>query len=365
MYPFNSDRKFVENRWYIAAFSDEVGREPIGRTILDVPLVLYRTEAGAPVAMYGICPHRFFPLAKGRVEGDAVVCGYHGFRFEADGKCSAIPSQGTAAGFCQPTYPLVERGPLCWIWMGDRDLIDPDLIPPYEDFGLGQQGWHFSSANHFVVKARAQLLIDNLMDLTHLPYLHWHIPGGDAMKAMPMREEERERSYRLIRTGKLPWSSFNDWSLRTLAGPEMKTGFGWVQAKPPCSMAPFAITPDELGDAWRNGRVCLNLNVDWNGKRFGAANGEPMGHGFHELVAHAARTRDLVAGTVIGSGTVSNAEFREVGSSCIAERRSIEVIDEGAARTAFMAFGDRVRMEAVDAQGCAPFGAIDQEVVHG
>lgn len=157
----------------------------------------------------------------------------------------------------------------------------------------------------------------------------------------------------------------NDWSLRTLAGPEMKTGFGWVQAKPPCSMAPFAITPDELGDAWRNGRVCLNLNVDWNGKRFGAANGEPMGHGFHELVAHAARTRDLVAGTVIGSGTVSNAEFREVGSSCIAERRGIEVIDEGAARTAFMAFGDRVRMEAVDAQGCAPFGAIDQEVVHG
>jgi fumarylacetoacetate (FAA) hydrolase len=157
----------------------------------------------------------------------------------------------------------------------------------------------------------------------------------------------------------------NDWSLRTLAGPEMKTGFGWVQAKPPCSMAPFAITPDELGDAWRDGRVCLNLNVDWNGKHFGAANGEPMGHGFHELVAHAARTRDLVAGTVIGSGTVSNAEFREVGSSCIAERRGIEVIDEGAARTAFMAFGDRVRMEAVDAQGRAPFGAIDQEVVRG
>lgn len=210
MYPFNSDRKFVQNRWYIAAFSHEVGREPIGRTILDVPLVLYRTEAGAPVAMYGVCPHRYFPLAKGRVEGDAVVCGYHGFRFEADGKCSAIPSQGTSAGFCQPTYPVVERGPLCWIWMGDRDLLDPDLIPPYDDFGLGQEGWHFSSANHFVVKGRAQLLIDNLMDLTHLPYLHWHIPGGDAMKAMPMREEERERSYRLIRTGKLPWSSFND-----------------------------------------------------------------------------------------------------------------------------------------------------------
>jgi fumarylacetoacetate (FAA) hydrolase len=155
----------------------------------------------------------------------------------------------------------------------------------------------------------------------------------------------------------------NDWSLRTLAGPEMKTGFGWVQAKPPCSMAPFAVTPDELGNAWRNARVCLDLLVDWNGKRFGAANGEPMGYGFHELVAHAARTRNLVAGTVIGSGTVSNENFREVGSSCIAERRGIEIVDEGAARTEFMRFGDRVRMQGTMADGRAPFGAIDQKVV--
>ncbi|MBC2667610.1 fumarylacetoacetate hydrolase family protein [Novosphingobium piscinae] len=155
----------------------------------------------------------------------------------------------------------------------------------------------------------------------------------------------------------------NDWSLRALAGPEMKTGFGWVQAKPPCSMAPFAVTPDELGDQWRDGRVCLDLLVDWNGRRFGAANGEPMGHGFHELVAHAARTRDLVAGTVIGSGTVSNPNFREIGSSCIAERRGIEVVDTGEARTAFMRFGDRVRMEGRMADGRAPFGAIDQQVV--
>lgn len=155
----------------------------------------------------------------------------------------------------------------------------------------------------------------------------------------------------------------NDWSLRALAGPEMKTGFGWVQAKPPCAMAPFAVTPDELGAHWRNGRVCLDLLVDWNGARFGAANGEPMDYGFHELVAHAARTRDLVAGTVIGSGTVSNENFREIGSSCIAERRGIEIVDEGAARTEFMQFGDTVRMEAVMPDGRAPFGAIDQRVV--
>jgi fumarylacetoacetate (FAA) hydrolase len=155
----------------------------------------------------------------------------------------------------------------------------------------------------------------------------------------------------------------NDWSLRALAGPEMKTGFGWVQAKPACSMAPFAITPDELGDQWRDGRVCMDLLVDWNDQRFGAANGEPMGFGFHELVAHAARTRHLVAGTVIGSGTVSNPNFRAVGSSCIAERRGIEIVDEGAARTAFMRFGDRIRMEGRLADGRAPFGIIDQQII--
>ena len=181
---------------------------------------------------------------------------------------------------------------------------------------------------------------------------------GVIVDAVPMGigAEEAMQHIRLI-------VQVNDWSLRTLAGPEMKTGFGWVQAKPPCSMAPFAATPDELGHDWREGRVCMTLQVDWNGRRFGAANGEAMGHGFHELVAHAARTRDLVAGTVIGSGTVSNANFREIGSSCIAERRGIEVIDEGAARTEFMKFGDTVRMEAVDAAGRAPFGTIAQKVV--
>jgi fumarylacetoacetate (FAA) hydrolase len=155
----------------------------------------------------------------------------------------------------------------------------------------------------------------------------------------------------------------NDWSLRTLAGPEMKTGFGWIWAKPHSSMAPFAITPDEIGEQWRDGRVCLDLMVDWNGQRFGAANGEPMEYGFHELVARAARTRDLVAGTVIGSGTVSNADFRKVGSSCIAERRAIEIIDEGEPKTSFMRFGDTVRMEAAGAVDRSPFGVIEQRVV--
>lgn len=154
----------------------------------------------------------------------------------------------------------------------------------------------------------------------------------------------------------------NDWSLRRLASIEMKTGFGWVQAKPACSMAPFAVTPDELGSAWRDGRVGLDLHVALNGEWFGHPNGGEMAFGFHELVAHAAATRDLVAGTVIGSGTVSNADHATVGSSCIAERRAIEIIAQGEPATPFMAFGDTVAMMAKDAAGRLPFGAILQQV---
>ncbi len=155
----------------------------------------------------------------------------------------------------------------------------------------------------------------------------------------------------------------NDWSLRRIAPLEMKTGFGWILAKPPCSMAPFAVTPDELGNRWTNGRIHLTLATDWNGEPFGRVKTGAMSHGFHELIAHAAATRPLCAGTVVGSGTVSNADFRQVGSSCIAERRGMEMLDEGEARTAYMKFGDRVFMEARQTGARSVFGAIDQRVV--
>jgi fumarylacetoacetate (FAA) hydrolase len=155
----------------------------------------------------------------------------------------------------------------------------------------------------------------------------------------------------------------NDWSLRTLAPYEMKTGFGWVQAKPACSAAPFAVTPDELGVAWHQGRVGLPLVVDWNGERFGSPNGEEMAFGFHELIAHAARTRSLPAGTIIGSGTVSNENYRAIGSSCIAERRGIEIVDSGQPLTPYMRFGESVQMEARSIAGAVLFGKLDQRVV--
>jgi fumarylacetoacetate (FAA) hydrolase len=154
----------------------------------------------------------------------------------------------------------------------------------------------------------------------------------------------------------------NDWSLRRIAPIEMKTGFGWVQAKPVCSVAPLAVTPDELGQAWRGGRVCLPLNVSWNGEVFGRARGDDMAFGFPQLVAYAAYSRDLCAGTLVGSGTVSNSNYREIGSSCIAERRGIEIHDVGAPVTPFMKFGDTVDMWT-ELNGQSVFGSISQRIV--
>ncbi len=156
----------------------------------------------------------------------------------------------------------------------------------------------------------------------------------------------------------------NDWSLRALAGREKQTGFGWIQAKPACSMAPFAVTPDELGAGWKDGRVQLKLRVERSGAWFGEPHGGAMGWSFPELIAHAAGTRSLCAGTIIGSGTVSNDDYKASGSTCIAERRAIETLEEGGAPImGFLRFGERVRMEAVADGGRSPFGAINQRVV--
>jgi fumarylacetoacetate (FAA) hydrolase len=157
----------------------------------------------------------------------------------------------------------------------------------------------------------------------------------------------------------------NDWSLRRFAPLEMKTGFGWILAKPACGVAPIAVTPDELGNAWQYQRILATLVVERNGERFGAVPATEMDRGFDELVAHAARTRPLCAGTLVGSGTVSHSRYREVGSCCISERRAIEMIDHGGvASTPFLHFGERVRMRAIGEQPDPPFfGVLDQRVV--
>jgi len=155
----------------------------------------------------------------------------------------------------------------------------------------------------------------------------------------------------------------NDWSLRAFGPREMKSGFGFLQAKPSTSFAPIAVTPAALGGAWQDGRLALNLHVERDGAWFGEPDGREMHFHFGELIAHAARTRSLSAGTVIGSGTVSN-EGAPAGSACITERRVLEMLEMGEPRTPFMRFGERIRMQARTLDGAqTPFGVIDQRVV--
>jgi fumarylacetoacetate (FAA) hydrolase len=155
----------------------------------------------------------------------------------------------------------------------------------------------------------------------------------------------------------------NDVSLRNLIPGELAKGFGFYQSKPASAFSPVAVTPDELGAAFHEGTIHLPLRTELNGKLFGEPDcGTDMTFNFHKLIEHVSRTRRLGAGTIIGSGTVSNYD-RSKGSSCIAERRMLETIEQGKALTPFMRFGDRVRIEMLDRSGCSIFGAIDQKIV--
>ena len=154
----------------------------------------------------------------------------------------------------------------------------------------------------------------------------------------------------------------NDWSLRGLIPGELAKGFGFYQAKPATSFSPVVVTPDELGGAWRDSRVHLPLLSRINGREFGRPEaGVDMTFNFSQLIAHVTKTRRLGAGAIIGSGTVSNYD-RSRGSSCLAERRTLEQIESGSARTPFLKFGDRVSIEMRDEQGRNIFGTLDNKV---
>ena len=188
------------------------------------------------------------------------------------------------------------------------------------------------------------------------------VTGDVPMGATP---EEARAAIRLVML-------VNDVSLRNLIPGELAKGFGFFQSKPSSAFSPVAVTPDELGEAWEGGKLALPLSVDLNGKPFGRANaGADMTFDFGRLIAHAAKTRPLGAGAIVGSGTVSNkldggpgkaVSDGGAGYSCIAEIRTIETIADGKPSTPFMSFGDTVRIEMKDDRGHSIFGAIEQTV---
>ncbi|MEM5325817.1 fumarylacetoacetate hydrolase family protein [Paraburkholderia sp. JHI2823] len=178
------------------------------------------------------------------------------------------------------------------------------------------------------------------------------VTGDVSMGASP---DEALRAVRLV-------TLVNDVSLRNLIPAELAKGFGFFQSKPASAFAPVAVTPDELGEHWREGRVHLPLVVHWNGKKVGQPDaGTDMVFHFGQLIAHAAKTRNLRAGAIVGSGTVSNKDAKR-GYCCIAEKRCLEMIEHGQASTEFMKFGDSVKIEMLDEAGKSIFGAIDQAV---
>lgn len=169
------DTPLIRNYWYVAAFSDEVSRTPIRRTILDNDIVLYRKENGEPVALQNRCAHRSYPLHLGKLAGDRIVCGYHGFEYGVDGRCAHVP----ALGIGPPTirvqaYPMIEDGPFLWIWMGDPDA--PDESRMVRQSWCAEPGWtHVKGYMH--MKANYLGLHENLMDLSHFPFLHGAVLG--------------------------------------------------------------------------------------------------------------------------------------------------------------------------------------------
>jgi phenylpropionate dioxygenase-like ring-hydroxylating dioxygenase large terminal subunit len=161
---------FIFNEWYVAAFTHEIDRTLRKRKILGRNLVLFRTTGGKPVALEDRCAHRSFPLSASKLDGDTIVCGYHGLRYDAAGDCIEVPSQAKCPrGIGVAHFPLVERGPLAWIWMGAPELADPGKIPhqPW----LEAADWE-RSQGYFALPASYVSLHENLMDLTHLSYLH-------------------------------------------------------------------------------------------------------------------------------------------------------------------------------------------------
>jgi len=161
---------FVFDAWYVAALANELGRTPLARRLLGVPVMLWRKLDGTPVALEDRCAHRSFPLSRGTLDGDSVVCGYHGARYDAAGRCTAVPSQARVPpGAMVRDFPLHERGRLVWIWLGDPERADIASVP-HQDF-MDDDTW-VSSSERLHLRASYVRLHENLLDLTHLSFLH-------------------------------------------------------------------------------------------------------------------------------------------------------------------------------------------------
>lgn len=189
---------YARNAWYVAAWDREVGREPLARTILDEPVVLYRTEDGRPVALEDRCCHRHMSLSLGDVVGDDLRCGYHGLRFDATGACVDVPGQSTVPpGAGIRAYPMVERFHWIWIWTGDPACADPALIPDW--WWADHAEWACSMPEPFHLACDYRLIADNVLDPSHLAYVHRSTIGNASINDYPATIERLDGMVRMTR----------------------------------------------------------------------------------------------------------------------------------------------------------------------
>jgi phenylpropionate dioxygenase-like ring-hydroxylating dioxygenase large terminal subunit len=178
---------FLPDFWYVAELGAAITRTPVRRTILDQPIVFYRTQDHGVAALYDRCPHRSYPLSRGEVRGDALVCGYHGFTFEPSGNCVDVPGQANVPrAACVRSYPVIESGPFVWIWMGDPAKADPAALP--------EHGWACDPAwttftNGATIGCRYGMLLDNLLDLSHESFIHKATIGTPDVAETPIVTE--------------------------------------------------------------------------------------------------------------------------------------------------------------------------------
>jgi vanillate O-demethylase monooxygenase subunit len=193
-------QKFPRNQWYVAAGQAELGPKLLHRKLLGEAVVMYRTKEGRPVALSDWCPHRGFPLSKGTLVNDVIRCGYHGMSYDESGRCVHVPTQTTIPRQMQvKSYPLVERWLWTWIWMGDPQKADPALIPNtgYED-GDFHNSFHFC----FPIDGNFQLLHENVLDATHVSYLHTGVIDNENQAEVTSAPPKLEIKDNLIRTSR-------------------------------------------------------------------------------------------------------------------------------------------------------------------
>jgi phenylpropionate dioxygenase-like ring-hydroxylating dioxygenase large terminal subunit len=176
---------FLRNWWYAAALPDELDATPLARTICGEPVALFRTSSGRLAAFEDRCPHRFAPLSLGRISGEHLICGYHGIEFDRSGTCVHIPQQEhIPAAMCVRPYPVEERWGVVWIWIGDAERADPDTIPDFH--WLTAPTWH-NIFRRYRVTANFEVCADNILDLSHTPYVHTRTIGTPQMATIPVK----------------------------------------------------------------------------------------------------------------------------------------------------------------------------------